>query len=115
MRAAWEWLKKYWQVVAGALLVLLGVGFGVAIQRRRPVPKEPNPVEEEANEEAEAQTRQAENEAADDKAKAQEEHDVDLAVVVDKVQDATAAVRGDADKTNAYLKNVGKDIRGEDP
>ncbi len=115
MKAAWEWLKKYWEVLAGALLLLAGAMVGVAVQRRRAPLQEPNPTKDAANEEAEEETRAAENDAADQKAEAQKEHDVDLAAVVEKTQAATDEVRGDSEKTNAYLKDVGKSIRGEDP
>lgn len=115
MRAAWEWVKKYWELLAGALVLLFGVLLGVSVQRRRAPLQEPNPVEDEANEEAKAEAREAENEAADEKAEAVKQHDDDLAVLAEKLQDTTAEVRTDSDKTNTYLRDVGKAVRGEDP
>jgi hypothetical protein len=113
MKAAWEWAKKYWELLVGALLLLLGVLFGVALQRRSAPVQQPNPVKDEADKEAEAKTREAENKAADEKAEAVKEHDADLAVVVQKAQETTAEVRGDTQKTNDYLQQVSKSVRGD--
>lgn len=114
MKAAWEWVKKHWEIVAGLLILLLGFLFGVAVRKRPVIVQGSNPEKKEAEEEAEAKTRKAEQQAEDKKAEAQKEHEADLAVMVDKIQDKSEDIRGDTQKTNEYLKDVGKHIRGEE-
>lgn len=112
---AWAWAKKYWELLLGFLVLLLGVALGVNVQRRRAPVQQANPVKEAADKEAQAETRKAEYKAAEQKSEAVKEHDADLAVMVEKTQEATAAVEGSTEKTNAYLQNVSKNVRGEEP
>lgn len=113
MKNAWEWVKRHWELFLGALVVLLGFLFGVAVQRRRPMPV-PNPVRTEAEEEAAKETRKAEQLAEDQKAEVTKEHVILIAKQLEETQEKTEAIRTNPDETNAYLKNVGKAVRGDD-
>lgn len=113
MIVAWLWIKKYWELLTAGLLVILGVFLGLSL-RKRPIVQGANPVKEEAEKKAQADTSKAEQKATEQKAQALEQHDADLAVVVDQVQQKTEEVRGDPQKTNDYLQDVSKLVRGED-
>jgi hypothetical protein len=114
MVAFWAWLKKYWELLAAGLLVVLGFCLGLSL-RKRPTVQGANPVKEKAEQKAQADTSKAEQKATEQKAEALEKHDADVAVVVDQVQQKTEEVRSDPEKTNEYLQGVSRSIRGEDP
>lgn len=115
MKAAWEWVKKYWEWLAGSLILVLGFFLGVAVMRRRSAPPIPsNPVKEEAEEEAAAEVRKEEVKAADAKAEVEKEHAAAREEAVADITKKTEEVRDDANETNAYLKSVGKAVRGLD-
>lgn len=115
MKAAWEWAKKYWEVLLGALLVLLGFAFGVSIARRKATPVLPNPVKEEAEKAAAEETRKAEQKTADAKAEAVKAAEEKKTANLEELTKKTEAVRDSAQETNEYLKSVGNLVRGDEP
>jgi hypothetical protein len=114
LKAAWEWVKKHWELLGAAILVLLGFLLGVTVRKRPVVLEGANPEKEDAEKKAQSDTRKAEQDAAEQKAEAKKQHDVDTAGLVTEVQQKTEEVRHDPQKTNEYLLNVGKDIRGDE-
>ena len=115
MKAVWEWIKKYWQLLVTGLLVFIGFAFGVTIAKRRTAPVAPlNPEKEKAEKEAASAIRKAEQKAADQKAEVVKEHEADTIKIVEDAEKKTEEARHDTDKTNDYLKSVGKVVRGDE-
>ncbi len=113
MKAAWEWVKKHWQIFVGVLIAALGAFFYVEVTRRpKVVPLPENPVKEEAEKEAEEKTLKAEQTALEAKTQIAKEHEEAINKHLEDAKGKTEEVRQDVDKTNEFLKNVGKDIRG---
>jgi hypothetical protein len=115
VKAAWEWVKKHWELVVGALILVLGFFLGVQVARRRPAPVlPPNPTKEKAEEEAAAEVHKAEVKAADEKAEVEKAHEAAREEAVENITEKTEEVRDNVDETNTYLKSVGKAVRGLD-
>lgn len=116
MKAAWEWVKKHWELLMGALLLALGFFLGVTVARKRPAPApEANPTKEKAEEEAAEKLRRAELVAEDQKAEVAKEHAAVIAKELEETKAATEEVRSSPDRTNTYLHDVGKAVRGDEP
>lgn len=102
--------RAYWQWLVGGLLLLVGFFLGTRL-RRRPDPVVEGPRQEAENEEA-ALADAAEKERVAASLRAKQEHDK-------AVQDSVSALTSDAeelatdpDALNAYLKEVGEEVRG---
>ena len=113
MRPVLDWMKKYWELLVGALLLFAGFAFGISIARRRAPVAQPNPTKDEAEKEAEKEIKKVEQQAADAKADALKDNAEEKSKELEQIVEKTDDVRDSTDETNKYLKFVSEDIRGE--
>lgn len=113
MIAAWAWIKKYWEIAVGGFLLFLGVFVGwwfkkpVVIEAKSPEQKK-----------LEDQTTAAETKVLEKAKEQQQELRVEQTKEVNEVVESEKAnepaLEKDSDATNAFLKQVGRSVRGDD-
>jgi len=110
--AAWLWVKKYWELLVGGLLLLVGVFFGLRIKRQPTVVSgkglEQQKIEDDTAKRAAAVLRDAEEK----KSELQKAHTEDLQEVLDTQAVLEPSLAKDPDATNTFLKEVGRSVRG---
>lgn len=112
MSAALEWLKKWWSVfAAGVVTVLAFIFYG----RKKHMELPPVPAPDEERAKIEQDTQKALDDATKRKDAAEKQIQAEYlakasAVLVQEKTDAEQ-LANDPDKTNAFLLNVGKQVR----
>ena len=107
------WVKKYWQWLVALLVPIAGFLVGVSVRKRPIIVKGDDPERKKLEEKVSAEEQQAAGEAEEQKVEAQEEHDTIVMRVLTTEEQQTKDVASDVDKTNDYLQNVSKSIRGD--
>ena len=114
MIAAWAWLKKYWEYVVGACLLFLGIFFGLWIKRSPVIVQGgKTPEQKKVEDETVKKTEKILHEAEEKKLELQSEHVKDVQAVVDEQKKQEPSLEKDPDATNAFLKEVGRSVRGD--
>lgn len=107
---AWQWLKKYWMLVAGILVTALGFVMGVSTKKRPVITQGSDPQKKALEQQEQKQVDEAQTQhdvvVAQDQAQAQQEQ----AQVVQQEVKATDTAKTDTQATNEYLLNVSKEM-----
>lgn len=114
MRAAWEWVKRHWELLSTTLLVGLGFLLGVSLRKRPVALPAKDPDQKKAEDAAAEEAQEIQAQAAEDKKKLQREHADSLEAVVQEQREQAPVLVKDTDATNEYLKQVGDLVRGND-
>lgn len=109
--AVWAWIKKYWQVLVGLLVALIGFLMGVQIRRRPVVITGEDPERKKIEDKTKAAEAEAEKVREQERQDAQAAHDAEIQGVVIEEQRTTEQIKGDADAVVDYLHQVGDDVR----
>lgn len=107
------WVKKYWQWLLGGVVALASFVVGVVLKKRPLIVNGADPERARAESEVLLQRKKFEADALEEKAGAYEDHDTDVDIVVRAEEQKTQAIVDDVDKTNEYLQDVGKQVRGK--
>lgn len=114
MKAAWEWVKRHWELLSATLLVVLGFLLGMSLRKRPVVLPAKDPDQKKAEDAAAEEVQEIQAQAVEDKKKLQREHADSLEAVVQEQREKAPELLKDTDATNEYLKQVGDLVRGND-
>lgn len=112
--AAGAFVKAHALAFAFALVALLGFFLGVRVKKAPVLTTGPDPAQAKAEKVFAAASAEI---AADDvqaKAQATEEHAAEVTAVVTQEEAKEPALQNNEDATNAFLKGVGAQVRGDD-
>jgi len=107
------WIKKYWRILLGALVGLLGFLFGVSVRKKPVLIQGEDPVKAETESQTAVKDKVLEEQRDEEVAQAQQEAAQSQASVVQQEELKTQQVQDDVDATNQYLQGVSKDIKGD--
>ena len=107
------WIKKYWEVVVGGALLVLGFVFGVLLKKSPVIVQGADPKKVAVDEKVALEEAQIQKDVAQKQADLEAEHAKDIQTVIIDETAKEPALEKDSDATNAYLKEVGQAVRGE--
>jgi hypothetical protein len=108
VRKAWTLIKRYWQFFIGLAIGLLLFLFSI-----RPRPKPLIPTQDKLKDDADKKEQDAADERDQVIDRAKNEHDKQVDKVVSDIIEKEPILDGDPKKTNDFLHEVGKSVRGE--
>lgn len=112
LQAVWVWLKRYWQWLAGVLLLAIGAFFGVSVKKRPVIVQGQNLEKDKAEATEKKEVAAAEQKHDATITVALTDHDKAVDSVTLNIEEAAQRIVQDPDATNEYLLKVGKDVRG---
>jgi hypothetical protein len=114
MIAVWAWMKKYWEYLVAVGLLFLGIFFGLWIKRTPVIVQGgKTPEQKKVEDETVKKTEKIVREAEEKKVELKVEHAKEIQDVVDKQKALEPSLTKDPDATNAFLKEVGRSVRGD--
>lgn len=114
MSAAWTWFKKYWELVAGGVLLFLGVFLGWWFKKSPIIIGGDDPEKKAIDIKVAEEEKKIQRDVAVKKAELSEAHSKEIADVVAAEVANEPVLEKDPDATNAFLKQVGREARGDD-
>lgn len=112
MTAIKEWFKKYWGYVVAGVLAVVAFFIGRKLLQKQVV-VQPGPSKKQVDEEKKAEElkEQAQEKRELEVKEADKEYKKVVETQTKHIEAITAEVQEDPDKTNDFLKSVGKNIR----
>jgi hypothetical protein len=112
--AAWEWAKKYWEYLAATALLFLGVFLGVELKKRPVIVAGDDHEKRSVDDETAKKEQVVLQKAAEEQKELRVEQAKELQDVVEAEKERVPELEKDPDATNAFLKEVGRSVRGDD-
>lgn len=108
-----EWVKKYWALLLGALVALIGFLLGVSIKKTPVIVVGDDPEKKKSEQQTQAQIDAAQKQRDQEVTVAKKEEQQAQAAVVTSEEKKTEEIKSDVNKTNDFLKDVSNQIEGK--